>query len=367
MGKDNKSITGSSSVTDISNEEQFNRIADIAPVMLWASDADKNFYYFNKRRLDFTDHGSEQEKALDRLENIHADDLHKYQHAFNSFFDKREPFKLEYRLKRNDGEYRWVLDSATPRFDEEGNFAGYVGACTDITDIKELEQRKNDFIGTVSHEIKTPLTTMKVYIQILEDILKTKGDEQLQELVANISKQANKFSSLIKDLLDMARTEENIKDYKKAELSYAEVVRDAVSDFKKNHSEAQIELAVNSSPKITGDKEKLSRVIKNILENALKYSDGNKKIKVAVTEENNMIKTTVTNEGPGIPKEYQSKIFERFFRTPDKRNKTYPGLGLGLYTASEIIKNHSGNITVNSVEGKETTFSFTLPYNTKNE
>lgn len=359
----NESNTASAKITSLNSltvQEQFRIMADNAPVMIWISDLNKGSYYFNNGWLNFTGRTTEEESGNGWRENIHPDDLQRWIISYTNHFEKQEPFKIEYRLKRRDGEYRWVLDHAVPRYDANGKFEGFIGSCVDISDIKELEDRRNSFISAVSHEIKTPLTTMKVYIQILEDVLKTKNDEQLTGLVSQISKQANRFTDLVRNLLDISKTEEDFSSYKKADVQLDEIVEEAFEEFRKTYPDVKIELEGATNSKVFGDSERLSAAVKNILHNAVKYSEP-KEVRINISKADNKAKVSVSNPGSVIPAESSKKVFEKFYRVPDKKNKTFPGIGVGLYLASEIVKNHGGEIWVESDTEKGTTICFTLP------
>lgn len=356
----NTSSTKTASSNSLSVKEQLRAMADNAPVMIWISDLDKGSYYFNNGWLNFTGRTTEEESGNSWRENIHPDDLQRWITTYTNHFERQEAFKIEYRLRRRNGDYRWVLDHAVPRYDAQGKFEGFIGSCVDISDIKELEDRRNSFISAVSHEIKTPLTTMKVYIQILEDVLKTKNDEQLTELVSHISKQANRFTDLVRNLLDISKTEEDFSSYKKTAVQLGDIVEEAFEEFKKNYADAKMDLKGYLDAKVFGDKERLSVAVKNILHNAIKYAEP-REIIISVSKEGGKAKVSVSNPGSVIPAESSKKVFEKFYRVPDKKNKTFPGIGVGLYLTSEIIKNHEGEIWVESDTEKGTTICFTLP------
>lgn len=356
--------TSNSTTPHLPVEDEFKIMADSAPVLLWIAGADKLYYYLNKSWLNFTGRTLEQEAGNGWVEMLHPDDVKRCMEIYTTHFDARREFKMEYRLKRYDGIYRWMLGNGVPRYTENGEFAGYTGSCIDIEEIKELEQRKDDFIAAASHELKTPLTTMKVYAQVLEEILKANETDQALEYVTQINKQIHKFSNLITDLLDISNIQSKILEYDKVPFEYELLLRNVVEHFENITSAKNIKIEGHSGKKIVADKDRLSQVIINILSNALKYSKTSKEILVEISETENFIKTSVTDFGAGIPKQFRSKIFEKFFRVNDKNNRTFPGLGIGLYFSSQIIKNHGGEIWVEDVENK-TTFSFTLPYQTE--
>src|SRR5258708_26345229 len=135
-------------------ENRFRTMADTAPVLIWMTDSSKAYIYFNKIWLDFTGRTVELEQGYGWAEGVHPDDYASCVQHYIAAFDRRQPFTMEYRLRRFDGVYRWILDNGTPRFAPDGAFLGYIGSCIDITERKEFETRKDAFIATVSHELK---------------------------------------------------------------------------------------------------------------------------------------------------------------------------------------------------------------------
>jgi PAS domain S-box-containing protein len=343
-------------------EEQFKLMADTAPVMIWIAGQDKMCYYFNKVWLNFTGRVPEQEYSNGWAESVHPDDLKKSLSVYNTNFNARQEFKTEYRLRRHDGVYRWVLDNGIAFYNSNGQFAGFIGSCVDINDLKELELRKDDFISAASHELKTPLTTLKVYAQVLEESLKKGEKEQALEYVTQINKQIHKFSNLINDLVDLPSLQARLTDYDKSPFDYETLLRGVIDHFQTITPARNIQIEGRCNKKIPGDKDRLAQVIINLLSNAFKFSQGSGSIIVTVAQVGNFIKTSVTDHGIGIPRESRTKIFEKFYRVSDSTNKTFPGLGIGLFFSSQIVKNHGGEIWVEDTAEKQTTISFTIPY-----
>jgi len=341
--------------------DQFDIMGNL-PVMICVSGKDKLCFYFNECWLKFTGRTIEQEAGLGWTEMIHPEDLQTFLDFYSTNFDAQKEFKIEYRLKRFDGVYHWMLNNGAPRFDQDKNFAGFICTSVDIDNLKETEQRKDDFISAASHELKTPLTTMKVYAQVLEENLKKNDLEHGIEYVSQINKQIQKFSNLINDLLDLSNIQAKLLEYDKAPFKYEPLLRDVIGHFKNIATSVNVKIEGGTDKKIVGDKDRLAQVIINLLTNAIKYSKTEYDVIVKVELQDKFIKTSVIDWGIQIPKEYKTKIFEKFFRVNDKKNKTFPGLGIGLYFSAQIIKNHGGEIWLEDPKDNETTFSFTLPY-----
>jgi signal transduction histidine kinase len=227
--------------------------------------------------------------------------------------------------------------------------------------LKEAEQRKDEFISLASHELKTPVTTLKVYLHIIEEHFKKSGDELHHQFAVKANNQIDKLTKLIFDLIDMSKLELGTIEYEDSTFNYFDLVEEVIEKNKARNPSHKIVLTGISSSKIKGDKERLSNSITNLLSNAAKFSSGENKIFIDIAESNNYITTTVKDFGIGISQENQNKVFEKFNRIHDNQQETYPGLGIGLFITSEIIKRHGGNILVKSEKGKETNFTFTLP------
>lgn len=351
----------------LSVEEQFKIMADSAPVMIWICGPDKSSYFFNQAWLNFTGRTLQKETGDGWTKAIHPEDYERAMTIFHASFDHKDAFKMEYRFLRHDGQYRWILNNGVPHYDKKGMFAGFIGSCVDIQEMKEMEQRKNEFISSVSHEMKTPLTTMKVYAELLEELLQSKNDhndhEEAAMFVAQIKKQINKFSSLIKDLNQLLKIQSDTLIYKKTNFDFNQLIRQAIDDFKSLSltSTHEIELKGSINKAISGDPDHIKQVIMQLLNNSVKFSPGKNKLIIEITETEKELQVSVTDFGLGIAPKYYDAVFQLFYRIPQNDHLSFPGLGTGLYKASEIIKNHGGRISVESIEGKQTTFSFIMP------
>ena len=342
-------------------EEQFRIMADCAPVMIWIADATGLCCFFNKGWLEYSGKSLEQESNNEWMKDIHPDDTDRFHVMYKIAFENKEEFRIEYRMKRYDGTYRWILNHGVPRYTSGKLFAGFIGSGTDIHDLKELEKHKDEFISAASHELKTPVTTTKVYLHILEEYFKKNNDNQYQQYAEKAGNQLNKLSKLINDLLDLSRINAKGLEFEEVVIPYGDLLNEVLTGFQNIASSHIIEYTGTANLKVMGDGERLSQALINLLSNAVKYSPNSKKISVHVSETEDEIITSVTDFGVGIPTIHHARIFERFYRVNATQKQTFPGLGIGLYITSEIIKRHGGNIWVNSEEGIQTTFTFALP------
>ncbi|MBC7422317.1 MAG: HAMP domain-containing histidine kinase, partial [Ferruginibacter sp.] len=223
------------------------------------------------------------------------------------------------------------------------------------------QQQKDDFLGIASHELKTPVTTIKAYSHLLQEILLQKGDIKEASLVTKMGTQVNRLTNLIADLLDVTKINAGKLQLNNTRFEFNTLVKDIVEDIQNTVPKINIQKDFNQTGIVYVDKERIVQVITNLITNAIKYSPGTNKIIVHTSVKNKEIILSVQDFGVGIPASHQLKVFEKFYRVSGDMQHTFPGLGLGLYISSEIIKRVGGRIWVNSVEGEGATFCFALP------
>lgn len=232
----------------------------------------------------------------------------------------------------------------------------------DITQRRLIEQKKDDFVGYVTHELKTPITSLTAFIQLLQGYHTKTGDKKSQFLLAKAAGQLESLTKLLNSFTSVYKAQTGMLELQKEQINLAELASETVEMFQYTTSTHNISIDGTISTLINADKERIKQVIINLLLNAIKYSPDADTIIVRLCEKPKHIIISVQDFGPGIPKEIQTRIFERFFRVKgNNQNYSVKGLGLGLYIAHEIIKAHKGKLWVESVEGKGATFSFSLP------
>lgn len=343
------------------NLQAFEIMAENSPVMIWMADINKNRTYFNNAWLHFTGRTLEQETGHGWEEGIHPNDYARSMEIFNTAFDNRKSYKKEYRLRRRDGEYRWVLSHGVPLFDK-GVFSGFIGSCMDINYRVEQEKQKDEFIAVASHELKTPLTSIKVYTELLYQILVNNNDEESALLAAKMDSQVDKLTRLIKEMLDVTRITGKTLSLNKEYFDMNALITEVVEDTQPTTDTHKLTTKLKPSATVFGDRERLRQVLVNFISNALKYSPEANKIIIRSEIEDGFLVVSVQDFGIGISEKIQGRIFERFFRAPDPEN-TFPGIGLGLYISSEIVRRHNGRIWFNSKVTEGSTFYFSLPLN----
>jgi signal transduction histidine kinase len=229
---------------------------------------------------------------------------------------------------------------------------------------EELVRKRDDFFSVASHELKTPVTSLKAYTQLLLMDAAESGDVHTEQILEKMHAQINKLTALITGLLDSSKVQTGQMAYDKQIFPMETLITETIDELKLQHSEHQLILKSNSNAEIFADRERIKQVLKNLLSNAVKYASKSKEIIVELIQHQDKIICSVKDFGHGIVEDEIDKIFHRFYRITGNKLHTYPGLGLGLYISKEIIQNHSGKMWVESQKGEGSTFYFELPLNT---
>lgn len=230
----------------------------------------------------------------------------------------------------------------------------------DVTSRRMIMQGKDDFISIASHELKTPVTALKASLQLLQRSHDKLSEESRGKLLDQSIKSLDKLSHLISELLDTTRIEQGHLKIEKRPFTFSELFEDSCSELIKNASQ-EIILLGDTSQVVYADNQQIGQVLVNFITNAVKYAPESETIMINVSRLNDKeIKISVIDQGPGIEQDKLVHLFKRYYRT-DYQGQKFTGLGLGLYISAEIIKNHGGNVGVESSPGKGSEFWFTLP------
>ncbi len=343
------------------SEQLLRNITTAAPTALWISDEAGVITYVNQTWLDWSGLSFEKSLGAGWLAAIHPDDRDKAAIKFMNDLLTRNLYEVELRLNHSDGTVHWCIVSGQPQYRHDGSFSGYIGACVDITEQKLLQQQKDEFIGIASHELKTPVTSIKGYTQVLEKMFTKRGDTNEAAMMKKMDAQINRLTSLIGDLLDVTKINSGKLQFNETEFDFNEMVKELVEDLQRTTNKHTLLENYSIAGKVYGDKERIGQVITNLITNAIKYSPHADKIIIHTSLKNNEVQLCVQDFGIGIPKDKLEKVFEQFYRVSGDMQHTFPGLGLGLYISSEIIKRVGGKIWVTSNEGEGSTFCFSLP------
>lgn len=239
-------------------------------------------------------------------------------------------------------------------------------AIEDITERKEIERRKDDFLSIASHELKSPLTIVKGYNQLIEKLLPPEVDEKILQTIRKSMTNIDRLNNLITSLLDVSKIQAGKIEVHKEYFDLDEMVKETVDHVQSTSKTHTITIEGLTGKQCYGDRHRLEQVLTNLLNNAIKYSPKSTQVLVHLSQVSDYVKVAVTDFGLGIKREDKKKIFERFFRA-DNLQKKFPGMGIGLYVSEQIIKNHKGSLWVESEEGEGATFNFTLPLKTEED
>jgi two-component system CheB/CheR fusion protein len=377
-------------------ETWFRNMANQAPVMIWVSGSDRRKNFFNDTWLQYTGRKNGEEQGIGWRKQIHIDDIQRYLEVFNDSYEKQCTYVQEYRLRRADGEYRWVLEIGKPIIGSENSFSGFIGSCTEIHDKKilneELEQRVNDrtialkemnqelersnvelqqFAYVASHDLQEPLRKNLIYADRLLSI-KEELPPSAASYIDKIMTSSERMRNLIEELLEFSK----ISKENKFELTNLhQLVQKLLSDFEIIIKEKNATLTFDNLPIIKAVPVQMEQLFHNLISNALKFSKANEPPQIQLSSHaleqkaiTNLgldpnvryVEIVVSDKGIGFSENYKEKIFEIFHRLNSKQD--YPGTGIGLALCRKIVNNHGGKIFAESAEMEGTKFHIILPY-----
>ena len=277
-----------------------------------------------------------------------------------------ETYQMEHSIVGfHDGQTRWVQAVGNVSKDSQGKVAYFNGVSIDITEQKKEQQLKNDFIAIASHELKTPLTTLKAYVQMIKLVADKNKDVYTSATLGKVENQINRMTTMIHGFLNVSRLEAGKIQIDKTRFDMAALMKDAEEETASLYNTHRIVFQPLEEAYVYADREKIAHVINNFISNAVKYSPDNTLIHIACVTVDNSVQISVQDEGIGIRKQDGEKIFDRYYRVEDRTTKSISGFGIGLYLSAEIIRRHDGKIWVDSEVGKGSTFFFTLPIEKK--
>lgn len=297
------------------------------------------------------------------IDHIHPDDREKFRDVISNSLSSLNPFSLEIKIVKADGSEGAVYVRGRIQTDENNVPTKIFGSALDITAIKNTNEQlrqKDEFISIASHELKTPLTSIKAYSQLLAKSLKAKSYEQSLHYCERSAKQIDRIESLINDLLEVSRLNNKKLTFQFTSFDFSELVDECIDALNGNTIEHELIIVSNPSIIVKADRQRLEQVIMNYLTNAIKYSPDGKRIEIKVEKGPENLVFSVKDQGIGIPADSMTFLFTRFFRVQNTSSR-FPGLGVGLYISHEIIANHHGRTWVESKEGEGSTFYFSIP------
>jgi PAS domain S-box-containing protein len=261
----------------------------------------------------------------------------------------------------HDNQLRWLRAIGNLKADPSGAFSAFTGVVMDVTEQRANEQRKNDFIGMVSHELKTPLTSLTAIIQMAGTKLKNSEDPFIAGAMDKASLQVKRMGAMINGFLNISRLESAKLVIDKKPFDLGKLIREIVAETELTSTTQNIRLKKCEQIIVHADQEKINSVITNLISNAVKYSPKGKMIEITCQLIGNKVQVSVKDEGMGLKPQDIEKVFDRFFRVENNYTKHISGFGIGLYLSAEIINRHNGEIWAESESGEGSTFYFSLP------
>jgi two-component system, LuxR family, sensor kinase FixL len=359
------------------SEARFRTVADVAPVMIWMSGPDKLCNFFNKGWLEFTGRTPAQEFGNGWAEGVHKEDLDHCLKICGRAFDARETFTMEYRLRRKDGEYRWVLDTGTPRFDAAGAFVGYIGSCLDITERRQAEldhqlqstelarvgrvALMGELAASLAHEVNNPLGAMVTNASAGRRMLARGQLEtaELKELLADIVADGHRAREVIQGIRNMVRKSEASHSL----VGMPDVIRDLLRMVRADAIARNVSLVAEVDENagiVLADRVQLLQVLLNLTINAFEAltvirADARRVVIRAEPVQDGKICVSVRDTGPGFPDGIVEQLFEAFFSTKAE------GTGMGLAIARSIIEVHGGTLSGENCAKGGALFTICLP------
>jgi len=393
------------------SEERFRVMADNAPVMIWVTDAAGRCTYLNRRWYEFTGQTPEAGLGFGWLDATHPDDRPEAERVFFDANARQEVFRLEYRLRRVDGEYRWAIDAAAPRFGPAGEFAGYIGSVIDITERKLVEEQlveqarelenqtihleelqaeteaineelqqmnealaertreaeeanraKAVFLATMSHELRTPLNAIIGYSDLLEAEIAGPLTSGQQAQLKRIDMGARHLLQIIEEILTFSRIEAGREGVQIETLDLAELVRETAALLEPLAAAKGLHLSYHAPARLEAESDpgKVRQILLNLLSNAVKFTDEGE-VRMEAWREEDEIVLRVSDTGLGIAPEHLHRIFEPFSQIEQAPSRRAGGTGLGLSVTQQLARLLGGDISVESTPGAGSRFVVRLP------
>jgi len=359
------------------SEERFGNMADTAPVMIWVSGPDKLCTFFNKVWLDFTGRTMEQELGNGWTASVHPDDLDRCLDTYSTAFDARRNFQMEYRVRRRDGEYRWMLDNGVPRFAPNAAFAGYIGSCVDITENKRTQEaafarQKLESLGVltggIAHDFGNILSSIIAHAELLREDLG--ADSAAAKEVQSIIDIGLRGSEIVHELMIYTGNDKSNLEL----LDISVLVQEMIELLKISISKhATLETRFGKRlPAVLASATHIRQIVMNLIINAAE-AIGEKPGRIEITtshltsdqasalnslssqHEGGYVRLEVSDTGNGMTPEVKARIFDPFFTTKPE------GRGLGLAVIQAIVRRYGGVINVTSAQGQGTRFEIILP------
>lgn len=337
-------------------ERRYQFMLNAIPQQVWTALPDGQLNYVNQVVADDFGHDNDKIVGLGWQDFIHPDDLPASLLAWQRALASGKEYLTEFRLKFANGEYVWHLSRAVPLI-ENGEITLWLGTNTNIEEQKQNEQRKDEFLSIASHELKTPLTGIKAFTQLMR---RSTDQQRNSSYLEKSSENVHRLEKLINDLLDVTKINAGKLTYDLQPFDFSKMLKDSVESVQLTSTTHTIVLEQPDQLNFKGDRLRLEQVMNNFLSNAIKYSPGANQVIVKSRVDGEGLIVSIQDFGIGIQEQHIQRLFDRYYRI-DNTAMRFEGLGLGLFISSEILKRHMGTFWIESVPGEGSTFYFRLP------
>ncbi len=327
-------------------------ILESIPQIAFTAKPDGNLEFVNEHWYEYSYEATEFPKVKDGEDSIRS--------RWLQAIENDSPVEFEVCIFRRDTEIcRWQLLRAIP-ISEGNELVKWVGTFTDIQEQRSALDKKDEFISIASHELKTPLTSIKAYVHMLHTAIKEDAKEQASMFIDRTEKQIDKLYILIADLLDISKIESGKLKFNMNWFPFQNLLNNAIETIQQTYPRSRIKITGNPDMTVFADEMRIEQVLINYLSNAIKYSPENDNVEVNVSLTDKKLHVAIRDFGIGISEDNKMHIFKKFYRSEASSNR-FQGLGIGLYICSEIIKRHGGEFGVDSTPGEGSVFFFSIP------
>ena len=376
------------SVVDITNQKmqaelvrasqlRFENIANSAPVMIWITDVDGLFIFVNNIWCIFTGRNIGEELGLNWIQDVHPDELNGLIHLYKKSVDNRTAFSYQFRFKRIDNVYRWLMMNGVPRLNDDGAFLGFIGICTDITNQKENEEyinkinyelenankNKDKFFSIISHDLRSPLSGIMSILEIIVEDYESLEEDELKGILSEAAKSSKNTFILMENLLEWARLQTGKMSFDPQNISLTLVLSSIRDIYFQKLKEKSISLNFDFKPEYFAfaDQQMTETVLRNLISNAIKFTPESGLILVSFKDSRNDILIKVKDTGVGMDENQISELFKLEMTHWTVGTSGERGTGLGLILCKELVEKQNGKIWVESEVNSGSTFFFTLP------
>ena len=360
------------------SEQNYRTLADSGQTLIWASGIDTYCNYFNSVWLNYRGQTLEQEIENNFVDTIHPDDMNHRMDIYLEAFHKKEKYSIEYRLLRNDGEYRWIQENGSPRYTSTGDFLGFIGQCQDINQRKQAElilQAKNEelqkvnvekdkFFAILAHDLRSPFNTLLGFTQIMVEDFSELKQEDIQKMAKAMRTSATGLYSLLENLLVWSGSQRGTTSFVPVQFSLKDIIQENLKLVQESAHAKRIEIAINISDDLMvfADVNMIGSTIRNLVSNAVKFTPKNREICIsAMSIPGNLIEISIKDSGMGMSEEMCRKLFQLNENIGRIGTEGEPTSGLGLILCKDFIEKNGGQIWAESEENEGSIFYFTLP------